>query len=44
MGAVRPVFQEGAAFARAEAAPPTPVSPGLIQVRSRVTLTVRVGN
>lgn len=43
-GPVRPVFQEGVAFARAEAAPPTPVEPGRIQVRSRVTLTVRVGS
>ena len=40
-GGVRPV---AAAFARQEAAMPTPVEPGLIIVRSRVTLTVRVGN
>ena len=43
VGGVRPVFQEGVAFARAEAAPPTPVEPGRITVRSRVVLTVRVG-
>lgn len=43
-GAVRPVFQEAAAFARAPAAAPTPIEPGRIQVRSRVTLTVRVGS
>jgi len=43
-GGVRPVFQEAATFARAEAVAPTPVEPGRIQVRSRVTLTVRVGS
>ena len=43
-GGVRPLFQEAATFARAEAAAPTPVEPGRIQVRSRVTLTVRVGS
>jgi uncharacterized protein len=44
VGAVRPVFQDAAAFARAESAAPTPVEPGRILVRSRVTLTVRVGS
>jgi uncharacterized protein YggE len=43
IGGVRPVFQEGAMFARAETAAPTPVEPGRIPVRGRVTLTVRVG-
>ena len=41
MGAVRPV---AATFARAAESAPTPVEPGRIQVRSRVTLTVRVGS
>ena len=44
MGGVRPMFQEAAGFARAAAAAPTPIEPGRIQVRSRVTLMVRVGN
>lgn len=44
VGGVRPLAQEMATFARAEPAPPTPVEPGRIQVRSRVLLTVRVGN
>lgn len=43
-GGVRPLMQSVAGFARAEAAAPTPVEPGLIQVRSRVTLTMRVGS
>ena len=44
VGGVRPLAQDVATFARAEAAAPTPVEPGRIQVRSRVMLTVRVGS
>lgn len=45
VGGIRPLYQEAAMLGRAaeSAAPPTPVEPGRIQVRSRVTLTMRVG-
>ncbi|HYC46549.1 MAG TPA: SIMPL domain-containing protein [Burkholderiales bacterium] len=43
VGGVRPLVRE-AAVARAQSMVPTPVEPGVIQVRARVTLTVRVGS
>ena len=40
---IRPIFAEAAMLrARADAAPPTPVEPGTIEVRASVTLTVEI--